>query len=388
MTTSETPPPPIQEEYFLDMPTGVEAEAEDEAIPEIERPWKPEQIRVNTKQFSLRNALDMIDDESLELAPDFQRGRVWKHVQKSRLIESVLLQIPLPAFYFAEDSEGFMRVVDGLQRLSTIHDFVRGGEKAGFALKGLEYLEESVEGKRFEDLPAPWKRRINNAQIMAHVIDPTTPPDVMYDIFKRINTGGTPLNAQEIRHCMSKDRSRRTLRMMTSSDEFNAATNGLGGHERMNDREMALRFAAFWLHGAEEYMRFGAMDPFLQRTTAMLDNPSEVDDTKLDHMMADFRHAMENAYLVFAGQAFRKWPQGPSQGKYPINRALFEAWAITLTTYDGRDLADRRESIVEAARDLMTHDYRYLEAITSSTGDTKRVIYRFGVTRLAAEAGR
>lgn len=387
MTTSETPPP-VLEEYFLDKPTGVEAEAEDEEIPEIERPWKPEQIRVNTKQFSLRNALDMIDDESLELAPDFQRGRVWKHVQKSRLIESVLLQIPLPAFYFAEDSEGFMRVVDGLQRLSTIHDFVRGGEEAGFALKGLEYLDESVEGKRFEDLPAPWKRRINNAQIMAHVIDPTTPPDVMYDIFKRINTGGTPLNAQEIRHCMSKDRSRRILRMMTSSDEFNAATNGLGGHERMNDREMALRFAAFWLHGAEGYMGFGAMDPFLQRTTAMLDNSSEADDTQVDRLMTDFRHAMENARLVFGDQAFRKWPHGPNQGKYPINRALFEAWAITLATYDGRDLAERRESIVEAARDLMTRDYRYLEAITSSTGDTKRVIYRFNATRTAAEAGR
>ncbi|BAU86055.1 hypothetical protein SLA_5173 [Streptomyces laurentii] len=386
MTTSETAPPPVLEEYFLDQPTGVEAETEDEAIPEIERPWKPEQIRVNTKQFSLRNALDMIDDDSLELAPDFQRGRVWKHVQKSRLIESVLLQIPLPAFYFAEDAEGFMRVVDGLQRLSTIHDFVRGEGTSGFALKGLEYLGDSVEGKRFEDLPAPWKRRINNAQIMAHVIDPTTPPDVMYDIFKRINTGGTPLNAQEIRHCMSKDRSRRILKEMTSSDEFNAATNDLGGHERMNDREMALRFAAFWIHGPNEYARFGAMDPFLQRTTAILDSPSEVDDSRVERLMADFRRAMENARLVFEDQAFRKWSLYPNQGKSPINRALFEAWAITLAAYEGHDLEGRRHLIVHAARELMTRDYRYLEAITSSTGDTKRVRYRFDATRQAAEA--
>lgn len=387
MTSSETPAPPdVQEEYFLDAPTGVEAEAEDEEVPEIERPWKPEQIRVNTKQFSLRNALDMIDDESLELAPDFQRGRVWKHVQKSRLIESVLLQIPLPAFYFAEDTDGFMRVVDGLQRLSTIHDFVRGGETSGFALKGLEYLDETVEGKRFEDLPAPWKRRINNAQIMAHVIDPTTPPDVMYDIFKRINTGGTPLNAQEIRHCMSKDRSRRILRMMTSSEEFNAATNDMGGHVRMNDREMALRFAAFWIHGPNGYSKFGAMDAFLQRTTAMLDNPGEVDDAQVDRLMTDFRRAMENARLVFGDQAFRKWPLFPSQGKYPINRALFEAWAITLARYEAGDLRKRAVGIVATARELMTSDYRYLEAITSSTGDIKRVTYRFDATARAAGA--
>lgn len=389
MTTSQNPAAPeVKEEYFLDAPTGVEAETEDEDVPEIERPWNPEQIRVNTKQFSLRNVLDMIGDKSLELAPDFQRGRVWKHVQKSRLIESVLLQIPLPAFYFAEDTDGSMRVVDGLQRLSTINDFVRGGEESGFVLKGLEYLKGTVEGKRFDDLPAPWKRRINNAQIMTHVIDPTTPPDVMYDIFKRINTGGTPLNAQEIRHCMSKDRSRSILKRMTFTEEFNAATNGLGGHTRMNDREMALRFAAFWLHGPAGYLAFGSMDSFLQRTTMMLDNPNEVDDAAVERLQAVFRRAMENAVVVFGDHAFRKWPEGPDFGKYPINRALFETWAIALGDFEPHDLARRAAGIVDAARRLMTVDYGYLDSISSSTGDPRRVMYRFEATERAAEAGR
>ncbi|MFJ5724959.1 DUF262 domain-containing protein [Streptomyces sp. NPDC093149] len=386
MTTSDTPQPPkITEEHFLDAGTGVEAETETEDTPpEIERPWNPEQIRVNTKQFSLRNVLDMIEDESLELAPDFQRGQVWKPVQKSRLIESVLLQIPLPAFYFAEDTDGLMRVVDGLQRLSTIRDFVRGGEKGGFALKGLEYLKGAVEGKRFEDLPAPWRRRIYNTQIVTNVIDPTTPSDVMYDIFKRINTGGTPLNAQEIRHCMSKDRSRDLLQQMTSTAEFNAATNDMGGHIRMNDREMALRFAAFWLMGTDGYAKYAAMDPFLQRTTIMLDNEKEVTKARSADLMAAFRKAMVNARLVFGDQAFRKWPLGMS-GRNPINRALFETWSITLAEYEAADLERRREAIVASARELMTADYRYLEAITSSTGDVRRVMYRFEATARIAE---
>ncbi|MFE3591538.1 DUF262 domain-containing protein [Streptomyces niveus] len=389
MTTPEGPEPPkITEEYFLDTPTGVESEAgTDDEIPETTGPRNPEQIRVNTRQFSLRNILDMIDDESMELAPDFQRNRVWKPVQKSRLIESVLLQIPLPAFYFAEDTHGYMRVVDGLQRLSTIHDFVRGGEESGFALTGLEYLHDTVGGKRFQDLPAPWKRRINNAQIVAHVIDPTTPTDAMHDIFMRINTGGTPLNAQEIRHSMSGNRSREILKMMTATEGFNSATRGLGDHVRMNDREMALRFVGFWLIGAEGYANERAMDSFLQRTTYLLDTPGEVPQEKVEELMAAFDKAMHNAWLLFGDQAFRKWPKG-SAGKNPINRALFEAWSITLAGYDSDDLLARRDAIVEAARETMSQDRRFMEAITLSTGDAGRVRYRFEVVRRIAEAGK
>ncbi|MEV7063691.1 DUF262 domain-containing protein [Streptomyces collinus] len=375
------------EEYFLDEGMDVEVETEaDEEPPEIDRPWNPEQIRVNTKQFSLRNALDMIDDESLELAPDFQRGRVWKLGQKSRLIESVLLQIPLPAFYFAEDADGLMRVVDGLQRLSTIHDFVRGGEESGFALKGLEYLDKVVEGKRFEELPAPWKRRIHNAQIMAHVIDPTTPPDVMYDIFKRINTGGTPLNAQEIRHCMSGKRSRRILKEMTSTDVFHEAT-GLRDHLRMNDREMALRFTAFRLLGTEGYVKDAAMDPFLQRATRLLDSSDKVDDDRISRLQAEFSRGMTNARLVFGEHAFRKWPEGVTW-RNPINRPLFETWSLVLARYDADDLRGRKDAIVAQARSLMTHNFTYLDSITSSTGDVNRVLYRFLATEQAAEAGK
>jgi hypothetical protein len=253
-------------------------------------------------------------------------------------------------------------------------------------LKGLEYLDKVAEGKRFDELPAPWKRRIHNAQIMAHVIDPTTPPDVMYDIFKRINTGGTPLNAQEIRHCMSHDRSRRLLKEMASTDAFYEAT-GMRDHIRMNDREMALRFAAFWLMGVEGYVKDAAMDPFLQRATRLLDSDSEVDGEKVTRLRADFSKAMTNARLVFGDHAFRKWPEGVSW-RNPINRPLFETWSLTLARYGAEDLERRKNAIVAEARRLMTRDISYLDAITSSTGDVNRVTYRFRATAKAAEAGK
>jgi hypothetical protein len=143
-TMTEAQETKVREEYFLDEPMGVEVETDDDAV-DLDRPWRPEEIRVTTSNFSVRNVLDMIDDGELELAPGFQRNKVWSLGTRSRLIESILLKIPLPAFYFAQDNDGTMKVVDGLQRLSTVHSFAR---EEGFTLHGLEYLS-GEEGKRF-----------------------------------------------------------------------------------------------------------------------------------------------------------------------------------------------------------------------------------------------
>lgn len=374
----------VREEYFENAPTDVEAESDDDQG-RIARPWDPGDIRVSTKQFSLRNILDLIDDGDLELAPDFQRNQVWKSRQRSRLVESVLLQIPLPAFYFAEDTNGMMRVVDGLQRLSTIHSFVRGGA-GSFSLTDLEYLK--VERMRFEELSPALQRRINNAQIVVHVIDPTTPPGVKYDIFKRINTGGTPLNAQEIRHCMSRDRSRNFLKKCTHTPEFDTATGGrFRDHIRMDDREVVLRFCAFWLRGVDGYVDEGSMDGFLETTTSQLDDPAQVADDRLDALYLAFRQAMINSYEVFGEHAFRKWPLG-SGGRNPINRPLFECWSYALAGQSLDDVSARKEQIAAAARELMTTDREYIEAITTSTGDPRKVRTRFGSTETAARTGQ
>ncbi|MHC5902619.1 GmrSD restriction endonuclease domain-containing protein [Streptomyces sp. S6] len=379
--------PDVVEDVFEGIATDVEVESAGEDTALIERPWKPEQIRVNTNQFSIRNILDQIDEGSIELAPDFQRMRVWRHDQKSLLVESLLLQIPLPAFYFAEDQDSTFRVVDGLQRLSTLHEFVRGGATS-FALGKLDHLHD-LRNRRFSDLPVPFQRRINNTQLLVNVIDPMTPRGVTYEIFKRINTGGTPLNAQEIRHCMSRSRSRDILKRMTHTDAFASATGGrLTDHIRMNDREMALRFAAFWLRGLRGYLARPVMEEFLMNATEMLDDPKEVPDGQVAELESDFERAMAHAFLVFGEHAFRKWPKN-TESRSPINRALFETWSIALSDLDftTEDLRRRRKDIVLAARHRMTYDVTYLNAITSSTADRARVETRFEAAREDVRAG-
>ena len=372
-------------------PNGIEVESDapTDDFEDIDRPWNPEDIRVSTKNFSLRNILDLIDEESLELAPDFQRLQVWKVRQKAQLIESILLQIPLPAFYFAEEADGSMRVVDGLQRLSTVYDFVNGGSdrKGGFRLRELEYIDD-VQGKRFSDLPAPWQRRIFNTQIVVHVIDPATPPAVKYDIFRRINTGGTPLNGQEIRHCMSKARSREFLKSAVASTEFASATAGaLSKQKRMVDREVTLRFVAFrLLTNIEDYREFGPMEDLLWHTTERLDDPTDIDNDRLSSLRTDLLHGLRMSELIFGPNAFRKWPLD-AQRTSPFNRALFETWTNGLADADPAAAAANALAVVDLARERMTHDSKYLESITVATGDVNRVEYRFAVVReIVAEA--
>lgn len=367
----------IVEEQFAGEGTGIELETTDEnvlAVREIE-PWDPEKIRVSTKSFSLRNVLDMIDADDLELAPDFQRKRVWKARQKSRLIESLLLQIPLPAFYFAEDANGLLRVVDGLQRLSTIHGFVRGQE---FELDDLEYLDK--DGSTFSDLEPALQRRLHNAQIVVHVIDPTTPEEVKYDIFKRINTGGEPLNAMEVRHCMSRTRSRDFLKRCTASVAFETATGGvLKDHVRMQDREAALRFCAFRILGdIANYDNYGSLERLLDWAVRQLDDVTALPDAQLTELFEDFEAAMSNATLVFGDHAFRKWPT-TSERYSPINRALFESWAVVLADFDQDTLTPIVSKIVAKTRDAMTTDPNYIASISSSTSDARRVEKRFAV---------
>ncbi len=368
--------------------TGVELETLDDGDDDIEEPWDPRLIRVDPKTFSVRNILDMIDEDDLELAPDFQRGKVWNHRQKARLIESILLRIPLPAFYFSEDNDGLLQVIDGLQRLSTIHDFVRGEPENRFKLEKLEYLQDEVGGKDFKDIEGTlWARRIYKTQINANIVDPQTPDKLKFDIFKRINTGGSPLNAQEIRHCMSAKRSRAFLKRLASMKSFRKATNHkLDKHVRMVDREVILRFCAFrLLENIEDYGSTGALDAFLTETTRKIDH--KLSKTSLDKLKEDFDRAMQNAYRLFGEHAFRKWPEG-SDRLPPINRALFESWGVTLADYDWNQIKNRKKEIVKAARAAMRSDEELISSITSSTSSIKKVTMRFSkIKKLFEEVG-
>lgn len=369
----------VREEYFESRATGVEIEGEDPQPSDDPEPWDPEKIRVHTKHYSLRQLMEMVVEGDIDLAPDFQRQYVWKPKQRSALIESLLLGIPLPSFYFNEDASARLQVVDGVQRLTTIYRYLID---KSFSLGKVTYLHD-LEGQSFDDLSPLFRRRLNSAQFVAHVIDPQTPYRVKFDIFRRINTGGSPLSAQEIRHCMSGTRSRGFLKELVADESFTTATGGaLGDHPRMADREMALRFVGFRLFTSEEYAQHGSFDDFLGIVTKRLDDPAS---QGLDRLRADFVRGMTNCYEVFGDHAFRKWPWDAT-GKNPINRALFESWGTVLADHDEIRVQGGAAKLASAARDMMTNDNDFIRSISSGTGSVRNVQTRLSKVREAATA--
>ena len=250
----------IQEETELDQPLGVELEQTELSLDlaPIDKPFDPDKIKVLRETKTVSLLCTRIDHQEIDLAPEFQRrARIWDQGRKSRLIESILLRIPLPVFYVASDHLDAWSVVDGLQRLTTIHDYLNGH----FPLRGLEYLTQFYD-VRFADLPRNMQRRIEETELVINVIQPGTPEEVMFNIFSRINTGGITLNSQEIRHALNKGPVRAFLEELVSLEEFQSATSHSISDIRMSARECALRFLAFNMTNWREYKN-NDLDGFL-----------------------------------------------------------------------------------------------------------------------------
>jgi hypothetical protein len=212
---------------------------EDEKV--NEHPFDSDKIRIDQQMLSLKYVTELMREKQIILNPDFQRNKVWtERKRKSLLIESLMLRIPIPAFYFYENEDAKFIVIDGLQRLSTIREFINDE----FRLFGLEYLED-CDGKTFSELEIKYQQRIYRTQLAVNILDARSPSNVMFDIFRRVNTGGISLKPQEIRNAISKPNTRNLLKELFKSNEFKSATRGRIKDDRMDGQEFILRFLAF-----------------------------------------------------------------------------------------------------------------------------------------------
>lgn len=375
---------------------GAVSGVEQEVASEVTYPFDPEQISISSKVVPLSYLLEQISDGSIS-APQIQRGaNLWTPEQQSRLIESLMLRIPLPLFYVSIDKEEHWYIVDGLQRISAIRNYILD-EK--FKLSGLEFLKSECEGIFYRDLPQKYKKRIKETQLQFATINATTPPGVQRAIFKRLNTGGLPLSAQEIRHALYYGNSASFLEKLSLSDVFVNATTGSINDSRMSGRELILRFIAFLVRGVEAYPRNDDMDSFLSEAMQLMNMMPDMSKqnfkkvfyelpehtgckyTNLDDIESKFILAMERACVLFERHAFRK--STPHQNyRTPINKALFETLSVILAEMSDEDfefLYDNKDKMWIVLNDLFNGDPNFVFLISRDSLKSQSVNKRFGL---------
>ncbi|PHQ47922.1 hypothetical protein BLA24_30960 [Streptomyces cinnamoneus] len=362
------------------LPTGVELEqpADEEAAADadgISAPFRPENIKIETQATTVDLLLSRLREGMIDLAPDFQRrAGIWTDVQQSRLIESLLLRIPISSFHMAQDEEDNWSVVDGIQRMTAIARFM-APEAVGMpplVLRGLDYLHD-FHGMGYRDLTGRLRIRLRETQLVVHIIQQGTPEAVKFNVFSRINTGGLPLTPQEIRHAMIEGPIRGYLADLAEDPAFGDATGHSVSNERMADREMVLRFLAFRLSDPSRH----AQRDFDQFLVDSMHRVNRLSEERREALAVEFRKAMHCATGIFGDHAFRKWRGG--KGKSPINKALFETVAVNLATLDDHSretLVTSRDRVLEGFFELMK-DWDFDRAISVATGDTKKVRKRF-----------
>lgn len=339
----------------------------------MEKPFDPNKIDITTKTPSIDILIKRLkaNPTEIDLSPAFQRqGDLWDEEKQSRLIESILIKFPLPAFYFDGSDNNKWLVVDGLQRLSSLRNFIILNK---LKLKGLEFLRQ-LNGMKFEELPRSLQRQIEETQITAYIINDGTPEEVKFNIFQRINTGGLTLNSQEIRHALNQGVPATFVAELADMDEFKAATNGALKPKRMLDREFITRFLAFYLHPFNEYIP--DLDTYMNTAMSEL---KRKDELQLREIKSDFSEAVLLAQSIFGEWAFRKADKYPEKRK-PINKALFEVWTVSLAKLDDIQrwkLKIKKDILFEKSIRLVKEDTTFFDSITTSTGNKSSVAYRF-----------
>lgn len=350
------------------------------------KPFDPRKINVNALNVSMHSLLARIRNDRIDMAPDFQRNAgIWTAKAKTRLIESLLIRLPLPAFYFDATNDDRWIVIDGLQRLTTIKEFVID-QKWPLQEGHLEFLGKQCGGKFYSDLSVGFQGNIDEAQVVACKVLQGTPSRVKFDIFRRINTGGLPLNSQEIRHALNAGPITRFLGELAGLESFRNATGRMNA-KRMTDRECVLRFLAFYEDDPATYKNHDFdryLNDYMESFNKKCEKFSAVECQQYQsELRTAFERAMKLAVDLFGDDAFRKRYELGSKRRYQVNKALFEAWAVNLARVDdmSRDFLMKSKDRLRELFVAKMHDAEFDASVSQSTANASSIQCRFRTIR-------
>jgi hypothetical protein len=337
-------------------------------------PYNTANIDISHKSFTIDLIIARLRNKEIDLMPDFQRrSDLWSIQQRSQLIESLILRIPLPAFYFDGSNNDKWIVIDGLQRLSTLKSFF---VDKSLMLSGLEFLHD-LNSTTVDDMPRTYERRMLETQVTAYIINPGAPINLKYNIFKRINTGGLSLEPQEIRHALYQGYSTKYIKELAELPIFKKATGYSIKSDRMLDREFVLRFIAFYEQDLKHYL--GSIESFLNSAMEIINKKYDpaVNACYADEVKETFIDVLELSEILFGKFAFRKMPD--TNRRRPINKALFETWTACLAKLSSNErnsLKEKKEPLMAKYIYMNNDDFDFIESLRSA--GTYSVKKRFG----------
>lgn len=322
---------------------------------------------LQNSDLSLMSISDMVNTGAIDVMPKYQRRERWKPETNSELIESFLLNIPVPPIYLSEDEYGVYSVIDGKQRVTAINKFLNNE----FKLFRLERFKE-LEGFYFKDLPSP----ISNALKIRPYLRVVTllrqsDPELKHEVFLRLNKAGIALNSQEIRNVAFRGTYNEMLLKLSEIDFFRkqiGADNNSTVYKEMGDIQFVLRF--FTLRSM--YLNFpGNMDKAMD--TYMKDFHASTDKTINEHIKV-FTRSLNFCQTVFGDSAFKK-PNGNAktiQGFFDIQMVP----ASLVSHAELQNAVDNKDELIRRINAELENNENFLESVTQFTSNAKNVEYR------------
>ena len=319
--------------------------------------------------LSISSLIGQIKDGTLHLRPlsarpRFQRRYVWPNRLASHLVESILLNIPIPPCYFSQNRDFELDVIDGQQRIYSIYRFIDNQ----FALSGLEVTSE-MNGLRYHQLERRVRRQIETHTLRAVVITNESHPDIQFDVFERLNTLTMPLNAQELRNCMYRGPLNDLLGELAEYQPWQTILGRTQPDNRLRDEELILRFFAFYEKGIESYRT-----PQKHWLNKIADEGRTYSDEKISELRDVWKKTIDNCLIVFRpNECFRRLTEN---SRLTINRALMD---LVMSTLANRKPNIVRDSAVTFRRYYaeMLSDDSFQDLISRSVDHKSRTIKRF-----------
>lgn len=362
----------------IDSTDEIELESEEESEQLSPRLGKEERkIFTSSSDPTIKDLYDRFKDGELSLQPDFQRQFVWDPTRSSRLIESVLLGVPLPIIYLAEELDGKESVIDGQQRLTSFFDFIDGNLK----LTNLR-VREHLNGLKFSELPKEAQAAVRKTALRAITIKRESDKDLKFEIFERLNSGSVALNDQELRNCIYRGPYIKLLKELSEDSDFRKLLNFSGPDKRMRDVEMTLRFAAFY-HAT--FLKYSApMKSFMNSDMEKYQYLSEDDQ---EAVRQAFKKSCQLVFSLLGEHAFKRFYRGTgddANGRWEpkkINSSLYDVLMFGFTLYEKPQIFAKLDAIREALIDLMANNDEFIRAIELSTSSKQAVEVRFDLWR-------